>query len=168
MTAHVKDAGTWKQLTEIHVKDAGTWKSVTEAYVKDGGTWKKFFPSIAASISDRTVSSTAADPASASTLVRFSNNGQLYGPTSSNSLEFWKDEGANSDFDIRATKISGTTPTGTFGNWLNLGTTRDWTLGRTGIGTNECVIDFEIRDTTTGTVLTTGRITMRAEVISGV
>lgn len=43
MTLHVKDAGTWKEVTDLYVKDAGSWKAVTNAYIKDDGTWKEFF-----------------------------------------------------------------------------------------------------------------------------
>lgn len=42
MTLHVKDGGTWKEVTNAYVKDGGTWKEATNAYVKDGGTWKEF------------------------------------------------------------------------------------------------------------------------------
>lgn len=41
MTLHVKDAGTWKEVTNLYVKDAGSWKEVTSGQVKDT-TWKEF------------------------------------------------------------------------------------------------------------------------------
>ncbi len=43
---HVRDAGTWKEVTAANgmwVRDAGIWKPLTDAWVRDGGTWKKFF-----------------------------------------------------------------------------------------------------------------------------
>ena len=43
MTLHVKDT-TWKSVTP-YVKDAGSWKALTNAYVKDAGSWKEFFNS---------------------------------------------------------------------------------------------------------------------------
>ena len=42
MTLHVKDGGTWKEVTGLYVKDGGTWKEATNAYVKDAGSWKEF------------------------------------------------------------------------------------------------------------------------------
>lgn len=39
----VRDAGTWKEATEIHVRDGGVWKQVEEGFVRDGGVWKTFF-----------------------------------------------------------------------------------------------------------------------------
>lgn len=42
MTLHVKDGGTWKEVTNLYVKDAGSWKEVTSGQVKDGGSWKEF------------------------------------------------------------------------------------------------------------------------------
>lgn len=42
MTLHVKDGGTWKEVTNLYVKDGGSWKEVTSGQVKDGGSWKEF------------------------------------------------------------------------------------------------------------------------------
>lgn len=43
MTMHVRDAGTWKQVTALSVRDGGTWKPVVAGYVKDAGAWKQFY-----------------------------------------------------------------------------------------------------------------------------
>lgn len=45
MTMHVKDGGTWKEVTGLYVRDAGTWKAVTNGSVRDAGTWKEFYGS---------------------------------------------------------------------------------------------------------------------------
>lgn len=45
MTMHVRDDGTWKEVTGLHVKDDGTWKAVEAGYVRDDGTWKQFYGS---------------------------------------------------------------------------------------------------------------------------
>lgn len=68
------------------------------------------------------------------------------------------------DYEIRATLSSGTTPSGTMNTWLNLGTTRSWTLSvsRTsslGITSASCVVLFEIRPAGGGTVLDSTSIT---------
>lgn len=43
MTAHVRDAGSWKQLVALHAKDAGSWKAVQAGWVRDAGAWKQFY-----------------------------------------------------------------------------------------------------------------------------
>lgn len=39
----VRDAGTWKEASEIYVRDAGVWKQVEEGFVRDAGVWKSFY-----------------------------------------------------------------------------------------------------------------------------
>ena len=43
MTAKVRDAASWKDVTAMKVRDGGSWKTVKEAWVRDGGSWKSFF-----------------------------------------------------------------------------------------------------------------------------
>ncbi len=67
-----------------------------------------------------------------------------------------------SGYDARLHLNSGTNPTtGTMDTWLNLGTTRTWTLERSGLGTTSNNCTLEIR-TTSGVVLKTLTITMNA------
>lgn len=72
-----------------------------------------------------------------------------------------------SDFDIRATLVSGVTPSGSaVSTWLNLGTTRSWSLSAAPGETKDYAITFEIRDTTTSTVVwtsTSGGYTAHSE-----
>jgi YD repeat-containing protein len=69
-----------------------------------------------------------------------------------------------SGFDVLATGGSGCN-TGTFGSWLNLGTTRTWTAfraaGQHG-GWTQCIFTIQIRNSSTGTVLGSATITMTA------
>jgi len=124
--------------------------------------------SISASLdSPRTVGHVVLDPANATCYYRVGSSGELYGGGSTSAfIEVWRDEGSNPDFQVRATKVSGTTPTGTFGSWLNPGDNPTWALGRSTIGSNQTVMDIEIRDASTLAVLTTSRVTMNAEVLA--
>lgn len=54
MTIHVKDGGSWKEVSALHVKDGGSWKEVTSAYVRDGGSWKLFYSSGSGSAAELT------------------------------------------------------------------------------------------------------------------
>lgn len=64
---------------------------------------------------------------------------------------------AGSAYDIRMTRNSGATPTGsTTGIWLSLGTTRTWTISQSGIGTTASNVTVEIRNASTLAVLSDG------------
>lgn len=45
MTAHVKSAGAWQELTALYVKVSGAWTAVLEGWVKSGGAWQQFYGS---------------------------------------------------------------------------------------------------------------------------
>lgn len=66
------------------------------------------------------------------------------------------------NYSVYATLVAGS-PTGTFGSWLNLGTTRVWQLSRATIGSNVATIDFQIRLDSSGVVQDTARVTLYAE-----
>lgn len=72
--------------------------------------------------------------------------------------------GIGSSYEIRASNLTGNTPTGTFNTWLALSATRSWTLTRPAQGTSTCSFTVEIRDTATSTVQDSGTITLTATV----
>lgn len=70
-----------------------------------------------------------------------------------------------SGFDAMLTVNSGTAPTGaSTGVWLNLGTTRTWTLVQPVIGTKTNNCTLQIRNATSLTVLATATVVMEADV----
>ena len=40
MTLHVKNSGSWEEVTEIHYKKDGSWERVKEVYIKKDGQWE--------------------------------------------------------------------------------------------------------------------------------
>lgn len=69
-----------------------------------------------------------------------------------------------SGFDCMLTVNSGTAPAGSaLATWLNLGTTRSWTLTRATLGllSNNCTL--QVRNATSLTVLATSNVQMTAE-----
>lgn len=74
----------------------------------------------------------------------------------------WKLSGSAGDYEARATKISGDTPTGTLGAWLSLVTDREWILTSSS-GFAQCSLTVEIRDATTQAVLDSATINLTAE-----
>jgi hypothetical protein len=73
----------------------------------------------------------------------------------------WLPRGADgSDYEIRATHISGDVPVGTYDTWLQLNTARNWTLTENAVGTLSGVIFIEIRLIGTTPAGTSATITM--------
>lgn len=66
------------------------------------------------------------------------------------------------DFSVMATIVSGSLSSGTTGAWLNLGTTRSWSVARGALGTTTAVIDIAIRSDADGFTRATARITLAA------
>jgi len=71
--------------------------------------------------------------------------------------------GDASNYECRATLLSGTLSSGTTGSWLPLTSTRDWHVLRTFIGTNSASILVEIRPIS-GSVVASATISLSAEV----
>lgn len=66
-------------------------------------------------------------------------------------------------FSVYATVVSGAVSSGTTGAWLNLATTRTWTVSRTAAGgTTTTVLDISIRSDSDGVTRATARITLSA------
>lgn len=87
----------------------------------------------------------------------------LGGVTTYNLSPEWLLTGVNSDYESRATIITGTLSGGTTGVWQVLSTTRTWSKSRTTIGYDECTFTLEIRDAVTLTVLDTATIVLEVE-----
>lgn len=77
----------------------------------------------------------------------------------------WLASGLNSDFESRATLLTGTLTSGTTGTWQVLSTSREWTVAFTGAnGNKECSFTLEIRRVSDSVVVATATITLRAVV----
>jgi hypothetical protein len=99
-------------------------------------------------------------PGEAAAEVTFTNTGAYTG--SGNIQGFsgnWitPTSAAGSAYDIRMTRNSGSTPSGSAtGIWLSLGTTRTWTISQSGAGTTASNVTVEIRNASTLAVLSDG------------
>lgn len=77
----------------------------------------------------------------------------------------WPVTDIGNSYQIRATLVSGTAPTGpALGSttWHNLSTYREWSHTRSGAGTSGGVIEVSIRDTATSTIRATASYTIEA------
>jgi hypothetical protein len=103
----------------------------------------------------------ATHPSNATAAVNITNAGVQSG--TDGGPYNWLKGGIASNYEIMATLISGTVTGDAFGSWLNLGTSRVWSLTETGIGTKLGSITLQIRPVG-GSVLTTATINFDAEV----
>lgn len=81
----------------------------------------------------------------------------------------YDDDGANADytysatptdFEVRATLISGNTPGGTFGTWMSLGSVaRAWSYSASG-SSKSCLMTIEIRRASDFSLVTSATISM--------
>ncbi len=70
---------------------------------------------------------------------------------------------AGAAYEVRATVVSGTTPTGSAtGSWLSLGTSQSWALGTALVTTVTCQLTIEIRNATSLAVLASGTVNLTA------
>ena len=110
-------------------------------------------------------------PADAFAGFRLNSNGTMQ-ETEATTLDWaidggtWVGFGVGSDYEVRFTLNSGSSPTGSVLNtWLSLGTTRPVSISETGIpGTTTSNLLAEIRDATTLAVLDSVTVTLVAEV----
>ena len=108
-------------------------------------------------------------PTDASASFRCDSDGDLYGDSGSGyiSLDTWIGNGANTEYECRLTKDSGTDPTGdSLATWLACSSDRTWTLTETGTGSTTASCTFEIRRTSDNEVLASVVITLTA-LVSG-
>lgn len=120
-------------------------------------------------ISNYNVDDSVTDPANAQANYRLNSNGaiEMYREQDGiySSIGTWLVIGANSDYEARATVLSGSLSSGTTGSWLALSTTREWARARTTVGTASCSFTLEIRKVSDGQIVDTATITLDAEVI---
>jgi hypothetical protein len=74
----------------------------------------------------------------------------------------WLQAGAASNYEVRATLQSGTFGSGTYNVWLNLGTSRNWSLTESSIGTLTNTNLLQIRSAASGVILDSAIITLSA------
>jgi hypothetical protein len=104
------------------------------------------------------------DPEDASVGFTVANTGIFHNDGALPATYNWLLSGVASGYELRADLVSGDTPSGSLGTWLNLATNRTYTLSRTTLGSKACTLDLSIRRTSDSFVLATARQTMEATV----
>ena len=126
--------------------------------------------------SNKTVNSTVAFGNTASATFRLATAGKIRFQTVAGGTydeqspfdEWLEPESATSgaQFEVQAVPVSGAVSAGTVNQWWSLGnaTPRDWTLTRTAAGTSQAVINVQLRQAGTSTVLASTNVTLNATV----
>lgn len=119
------------------------------------------------SITDQNISHTALNSGTATAGYRIDSDGGAYSIVGAvgGLLETWLLGGLNSDYEVRATLVSGDTPTGTLNTWQVCSTDRSWSVTATGGGgiQSSCVLTIELRDAASpNTVRDSASITLTA------
>lgn len=120
-------------------------------------------PANTISIANATPNHTRLSPNTATATYALNSSGTI--TCTGNPQPAWIDPQTNmSSYEARATLVSRSTPSGTFGSWLSLGTTRSWSLSTSGVGFTTAKIQIEIRKIGETTVLDSAFISFTAEV----
>lgn len=123
-------------------------------------------PAVSISLSDQSVFDSSPTTAVASYTI---NSTGTVTDHDSNVLESWLlGGGTASNYEVRATVVSGTLTSGTTGSWLSCGTTRTWAIsnGARDNSTVTCVLTVQIRLASTGIVQDSATVTLSAESFS--
>lgn len=120
-------------------------------------------PAPQVNIFDVTASASAVDPATALAVYELNSSGT--GSATGFGTWSWLLSGLNSDYQVRATVTSGPTPTGSpTASWLSLGTTRNWALTQSGVGSQTTYLTIEIRRVSDTVVIDTATAVITVEV----
>ena len=172
---HINDGGTWRTASEVFINDNGTWREAKEIWINDNGTFRQVFVTtpLVLDIPDFTALSIVSSPSSAQAVIRVDSDGKLYRTNGGTSVIYYSDwvssltEFTNSDYEVRASYVSGIVPVGTLNTWQPISSDRQWSLNRTANGVSTSVIDITIREIANSANFDTFRVTLTARVEAG-
>jgi len=166
-TFNRKSAGANVTVAAIKRRSAGAWVNVGAVYRRAAGAWVQVWPLITAAITNKAVVATGTT-IQPQAFYELNPDGKVYTGNSAAGTralyETWMTNGVNTNFQVRATLVSGPNP-GNVGTWLALSATRTWATVDTvqGDGTSAVTqLTIEIRNASTLAVLTTATITLTA------
>lgn len=115
------------------------------------------------SISNESITDEQVSPTSATAYYELQSDGDI--DSNQGALADWLNGSVTgSDYECRATLVTGTLSSGTTGSWLALSSDRRWTVTRASLGAKSCTITVEIRDAATQTLQDTAEISLTATV----
>ena len=163
MTAKRMNAGSFTDITTRKRRVTGSWMDIDLIRRRVTGSWNVVFQSI--NINGQSIFRSSSLNATAGYRVNTSGIAEQLLGTSYTTLETWLTSGYTaSNYEVRATLQSGTTPSGTLGSWLALSSSREWSLNAVVPGTTvDCTLLIEIRNATTLVVVDSASIDLTSE-----
>lgn len=117
----------------------------------------------AISISDESVTDEQISPSSSTAFFELQSDGDTL--TSMGAGSDWLiGSTTGSNYECRATLVSGTLSSGTTGSWIALSSDRRWTVTRSSLGIKPCTFTLEIGLAGANIALATAEITITAQV----
>lgn len=143
MPHFVTVSSAYRQARAQHVGVGGAWRRVLARWVAVGGVWRRYYSAFTLALTSSNVTGFVTqfigEFSSCSAGIVLRNDGQLIkqettGFGSGTLAETpvtgqWGtplDAGSAAGYEVRVTRLSGATPSGTLNTWLALGTTRSW------------------------------------------
>lgn len=173
---HYHDGSAVRKVKELHYHDGTAIRKVKEAWYHDGTAVRKVYtgaeivnPLVVPNVTHGALSS-----ASQSVWINFYADGTLQGFRQGNNLSWTRNwftptqSGIGGSYWVRATLVSGDTPTGSgLNTWLPLSGVRTWTLTAPSGGafsSRRCTLQIQIASDAAGAnVVTSGATTLSVE-----
>jgi hypothetical protein len=172
---HYHDGSAVRKAKELHYHDGTAIRKVKEAWYHDGTAVRKVFSgaAIVNPLSIPSISYGVISTAAQSVWLNFYPDGTLQGFRNGNVL-LWTANwfsptkaDAGSSYWVRATLVSGNTPSGTLNTWLALSGTRGWTLTAPAGGSvqnRSCTLQMQIANDAAGAnIVTAGSAFLNVE-----
>lgn len=160
MPITIGDSGN-RAITSVTIGDGGTNRTIREIWVGDGGVNRLVFAAL--NLLGLDPINVILGPGTATATYTLTSGGLEQATGVANNT--WLTVGVGSDYDVMMTNNSGTVPTGSaLSTWLNLGTTRAWTVTRGSLGVNTSSNTVEIRSASSLVVLASVTVSFHAEV----
>ena len=161
MTLKRKAAGAWTDIaTTIKRNAAGSWVQVGLVKRRLSGAWVTIWS--AAAITDQYITSVGpTGPRTAGYRLNTSGIAESRVQTAYTTIETWRVVGAASDYEVRATLVTGDALTyGTVGTWQALSSSQEWQISAWKPSKMSELL-IEIR-TTAGVVVDSATVTLEA------
>jgi len=166
MTLKRKSAGAWTNIaTTIKRNAAGSWVQVGSVKRRLSGAWVTIW-SAAAAVTNQSITSLGpTGPRTAGYRLNTSGIAESRVQASYTTIETWLVVGAASDYEVRATLVTGDPlDSGVVGTWQALSSPREWLISATTPSKmSELLIEIRI---TAGVVVGSATVTLEAEVVA--
>lgn len=170
---HYQDGASQRNIKFLYYQDGASQRQITEAYYQDGANLRQWWPPEFVFLSNQTANANRIlpDPANAQAQMGVYADGffkrSINGGANTALFQWLLAGGTASNYDVRLTAVSGTTPSGpALATWFNLASNQVWTIVKAGgsVGTVSFTGTLEIRDAATLAILATSTITFNADV----